>query len=60
MPFTIAQIAEKVRGEVHGDAATQIVGFASAENARPGDLTFAEKESYFQAAELSAASAILV
>src|SRR5438876_2653738 len=60
MPYTAAQIAEQVRGEVIGDGSIQITGFAQADNARPGDLTFAEKESYFTAAEQSNASAILV
>jgi UDP-3-O-[3-hydroxymyristoyl] glucosamine N-acyltransferase len=60
MPFTIAEIAERVRGEVHGDSATQLTGLASAESARPGDLTFAEKENYFQAAGQSPATAILI
>jgi UDP-3-O-[3-hydroxymyristoyl] glucosamine N-acyltransferase len=35
-------------------------GFAPADRAQPGDLTFAENESYFARAEQSAASAILV
>ena len=60
MPQTAAQIAEQLRGEVIGDGSVQITGFAQADNARPGDLTFAEKESYFTAAEASHASAILV
>ena len=58
--FTAAQIAERVRGEVIGEGSTQLTGFASAENARDGDLTFADKEEYFLAAEQSAATAILV
>ena len=60
MPFTIAQIAEKVRGEILGDASTELTGLSSAECAKTGDLTFAEKEIYFEAAEQSQASAILV
>lgn len=60
MPYTAAQLAEQLRGEVIGDGSVQITGFAQAANARPGDLTFAEKESYFAAAEQSDASAILV
>jgi UDP-3-O-[3-hydroxymyristoyl] glucosamine N-acyltransferase len=60
MPFTIAQIAERVRGEVQGDASIALTGLATAESAKPGDLTFAEKESYFEAAEKSEASAIIV
>lgn len=60
MPFTIAQIAERLRGEVNGDPATVVTGLSSAEAARAGDLTFAEKESYFEAARQSQASAVLV
>ena len=60
MPYTAAQIAEQLRGEVLGDAAVQLTGFAQANNARPGDLTFAEKETHFAAAEAGDASAILV
>jgi UDP-3-O-[3-hydroxymyristoyl] glucosamine N-acyltransferase len=60
MSFTVAQIAEKLRAEVVGNGETLITGFASAENARPGDLTFADKEEYLIAAEASAATAILV
>jgi UDP-3-O-[3-hydroxymyristoyl] glucosamine N-acyltransferase len=60
MTFTAAQIAEKLRGEVLGDGAVALTGFASADSAKPGDLTFAEKESFFAAAEQSQATAILV
>jgi len=35
-------------------------GFAPADRAQPGDLTFAENESYFTRAEQSAAAAIIV
>ncbi len=60
MPYTAAQIAEQLRGEIIGDASVQITGFAQANNARPGHLTFAENEIHFAAAEAGAASAILV
>ena len=50
MPFTAAQIAEQVRGEVLGDASVELTGFAPADSAKSGDLTFAEKETYFAAA----------
>ena len=60
MSFTVAQIAEQLRGEIIGDGATPLTGFASAELARAGDLTFADKEEYFLAAEASLAAAILV
>lgn len=60
MPHTVADIAKHVRGEIHGDSTAPISGFAPAESAKRGDLTFAETDAYFAAAEASAASAILV
>jgi UDP-3-O-[3-hydroxymyristoyl] glucosamine N-acyltransferase len=60
MPFTAAEIAQHVQGEVIGDAAITLTGFAAAGNAKPGDLTFAENEVFFARAEQSAATAILV
>lgn len=59
MSFTAFKIAERVKGEVIGDGSTLLTGFAAADNAHDGDLTFADKEEYFAAAEQSAASAIL-
>jgi UDP-3-O-[3-hydroxymyristoyl] glucosamine N-acyltransferase len=60
MTFTAAQVAEKIRGDVVGDGSVELTGFAPADCAKPGDLTFAEQESYFAVAEQSQASAILV
>ncbi|MGA2662285.1 MAG: UDP-3-O-(3-hydroxymyristoyl)glucosamine N-acyltransferase [Verrucomicrobiota bacterium] len=60
MPFTAAEIAKHLGGEVMGDAALLIKGFAPADRAQPGDLTFAENENYFFRAEQSAASAVIV
>jgi UDP-3-O-[3-hydroxymyristoyl] glucosamine N-acyltransferase len=60
MPFTAAQIAEKLQGEVVGDGSVQLLGIAPADRARAGELTFAENSSYFAAAEQSQAAAILV
>jgi len=60
MPFTVAQIAEKLGGQVVGDGSIQLTGLAPAERARAGELTFAENASYFAAAEASHAAAILV
>ncbi len=60
MPFTAAEIAKHAGGEVLGDAALLIKGFAPADHAQPGDLTFAENENYFARAEQSAASAVIV
>lgn len=60
MSLTAAQIAEQLKGQVIGDGSVQLTGFAPADCARAGDLTFAEKEIHFNAAEQSQASAILV
>src|ERR1700761_6680930 len=60
MPFTAAEIAAQLQGEVRGDGSVLLNSFASADRARAGDLTFAENETYFHKAEGSAASAILV
>ena len=60
MPFTAAEIARQLGGEIVGDGSVALTGFAAADLAKPGDLTFAENETYFARAEQSAASAILV
>ena len=60
MPFTAAEIARHVQGEVLGDRSVQLNSFAPADSARPGDLTFAENAEFFQKADQSAASAIIV
>jgi UDP-3-O-[3-hydroxymyristoyl] glucosamine N-acyltransferase len=59
MPFTAAEIARQIGGEVVGDPNVVLRGFAPAEHARTGDLTFAENEDYFARAEQSAATAII-
>ena len=60
MPYTAAEIAKLIGGEALGDASLVLKGFAPADRAQAGDLTFAENENYFSLAEQSAASAILV
>lgn len=60
MAFSAAEIAQFLKGEVTGDPSTELKGFAPADRAQPGDLTFAENESYFQRAENSAATAVIV
>jgi len=59
MAFTTAEIAKHIEGEVLGDAAATLKGFAPADSAKPGDLTFAEDEDFFARAEQSAATAII-
>ena len=58
--YTTGQIAERIGATVIGDPNLPLTGFAPADSAKPGDLTFAENESYFARAKQSAASAILV
>lgn len=60
MPFSAAEVANCLQGKVIGDPATVLTGFAPADRARPGDLTFAESEAFFVKAEQSAAAAIIV
>ncbi|HNQ88308.1 MAG TPA: UDP-3-O-(3-hydroxymyristoyl)glucosamine N-acyltransferase [Verrucomicrobiota bacterium] len=58
--YTAAEIAAHLGGEVRGDPTVVLRGFAPADTAKAGDLTFAETEAYFARADQSAASAILV
>ena len=59
MTLTTAEIAKKLAGEVIGDASAVLTGFAHADAAKPGDLTFAETEEFLTSAENSAATAII-
>jgi UDP-3-O-[3-hydroxymyristoyl] glucosamine N-acyltransferase len=59
MRFTTAEIAKRLDGEVLGDATAILTGFALADHARSGDLTFAETAEYFAAVEHSAATAVI-
>jgi UDP-3-O-[3-hydroxymyristoyl] glucosamine N-acyltransferase len=60
MPFTAAEIARLLQGEVVGDGSVLLHNFAPADRAKPGDLTFAENAEYFARAEQSMASAVIV
>ena len=60
MPYTVSQIANIVNGEVIGNPEVVLTGFSAANNAKEGDLTFAEKEQFFEQALQSGASAILI
>ena len=59
MAFTTADIAKHIDGEVLGDTSAVLKGFAPADSARSGDLTFAENEDFFARAEKGAATAII-
>ena len=58
--LSVAEIAAQIRGQVTGDQTTKISGISSADRAGAGDVTFAENEKYFGAAESSGAAAIIV
>jgi UDP-3-O-[3-hydroxymyristoyl] glucosamine N-acyltransferase len=60
MPITAAELARQLQGNVVGNPATPLMGFAQADQSKPGDVTFAETEAYFSAATQSKASAIIV
>jgi UDP-3-O-[3-hydroxymyristoyl] glucosamine N-acyltransferase len=60
MTLSAASVAEHLQGEVLGDGQTQLNGFAPADRAQAGHLTFAENEEFFARAEQSAAAAIIV
>lgn len=57
--FTAAEIAERLDGQVLGDPHVVLTGFAPADTAQPGDLTFAENAEFLARATAGAASAIL-
>src|SRR5215831_18292205 len=59
-PLTAVDVARHLGGEVIGDPTLVLKGFAPADRAQPGDLTFAENENYFSRADQSAASAVIV
>jgi len=58
-PRTVAEIAEAVQGSVHGDPSTVICGIASIEEAKSGDIIFAENPRFLENARSSMATAIL-
>jgi UDP-3-O-[3-hydroxymyristoyl] glucosamine N-acyltransferase len=58
--FTTAQIADLVQGGLVGDPLIELTGFAPADTAKAGELTFAEKSNYVALAERGAAGAIVV
>ena len=60
MKFTAAEVAAQIGGVLVGDGNVELSGFAPAGSAKAGDLTFAENETFYNLAEQSLASAILV
>ncbi len=60
MRYTAGDIADHLGGKVLGDRTMPLTGFQAADRARAGDLTFAENRTFFERAEHSAASAIII
>jgi UDP-3-O-[3-hydroxymyristoyl] glucosamine N-acyltransferase len=59
MSLTAAELARQLQAELTGNPATPLTGFAPADQARAGDVTYAESEPYFAVAARSAAAAII-
>jgi UDP-3-O-[3-hydroxymyristoyl] glucosamine N-acyltransferase len=60
MNLTVAELARRLNGDVTGEDNATLTGFASADAAKAGDVTFAENEKFLAAAEAGAATAIIV
>ncbi|OGO90219.1 MAG: UDP-3-O-(3-hydroxymyristoyl)glucosamine N-acyltransferase [Coxiella sp. RIFCSPHIGHO2_12_FULL_42_15] len=58
--FTLDQLASKLHAELHGDAACQIVGVASLEQARHGCISFVEGRKQIKTLATTQASAVLL
>lgn len=58
--FTIAQIAEAVKGQVRGDSARTITGINSVESADCGQITWVAQEALFKKLPGTRAGAVLV
>ncbi len=60
MEYTLEHLAQHLRGHVIGDGATLIRGVNSAEEAREGEITFAEDERHLLQALRTKAAAVIV
>jgi UDP-3-O-[3-hydroxymyristoyl] glucosamine N-acyltransferase len=56
---TLGELARLVGGDLEGDSAIEIRGFASLESAGPGDLSFVASDRHVDAARRSAAAALI-
>lgn len=59
MQTTVGQLAALIDGAVEGDADIAILGISSIEDARSGDITFAETDKLLSSAARSLASAVI-
>lgn len=58
--FTLAEIAEKIGGELDGDPNLQLRGIAEIDKAEPGEITFLANPKYRHFVETTQASAIII
>ena len=57
--LTLAQLAEELGADVHGDGAVQVSGLGTLKSARAGDLTFLANPKYRSYLENTGAAAVL-
>ena len=57
---TLAELARLVHGDVEGDSTIRIFGISNIEDARAGDVTYAESSKFLDTAARSEASAVIV
>ena len=60
MAFTLAQLAQQLGAEIHGDGTLEIRKVATLEKAGEGDITFLSNKKYRHYLEQSKASAVLI
>ncbi|TMX10644.1 UDP-3-O-(3-hydroxymyristoyl)glucosamine N-acyltransferase [Aeromonas salmonicida subsp. achromogenes] len=60
MAFTLAQLAQQLGSEIHGDGTLEIRKVATLEKAGEGDITFLSNKKYRHYLEQSKASAVLI
>lgn len=59
-PFTVGELAERLGGEVEGDAGLSLVGIRALDDAGPEHLSFLRSSKYARQLEESRAGAVLV
>ena len=60
MAFTLAQLAQQLGAQVHGDGTLEIRKVATLEKAGKGDITFLSNKKYRHYLEQSEATAVLI
>ncbi|NNM58207.1 MAG: UDP-3-O-(3-hydroxymyristoyl)glucosamine N-acyltransferase [Legionellales bacterium] len=58
--YTLAELAELLSAQVQGDTKTEIVGIASLQTAKPGEISFLDNSKYRQFLAETQASAVIL